>query len=109
MKMVAGDSFPISFYTLLFPKSGTLPPLGVLSLLDQVAGVYKQTSPPAHATITRKNGTENVFTWRNKAGVKWDLILDTEDSESPNCFKNRSWPTLPCPESGEVVKFKVRE
>ena len=81
--------------------------MAVLSLLDKVAGVYKQTSPPAHATITRKNGTENVFTWRNKAGVKWDLVLDTEDSESPNCLKNRSWPTLPCPESGEVVKFKV--
>ena len=87
----------------------------MLSLLDQVAGVYKQTSPPAHATITRKNGTENVFTWRNKAGVKWDLILDTEDSESPNCLKIRPWPTLFCawePDyvtTADVVKFKVRE
>ena len=90
--------------------------MAVLSLLDKVAGVYKQTSPPAHATITRKNGTENVFTWKNKAGVKWDLVLDTEDSESQNCLKIRPWPTLPCEsdvESGvttaDVVKFKVRE
>ena len=39
-----------------------------------------------YVTISKRN--ENVFTWKNKAGVEWHLILARE-------------------ESGGVVKFKV--
>ena len=39
-----------------------------------------------YVTISKRN--ENVFTWKNKAGVEWLLTLDGE-------------------ESGGVVKFKV--
>ena len=39
-----------------------------------------------YVSISKRN--ENVFNWKNKAGVEWHLILDGE-------------------ESGGVVKFKV--
>ena len=83
-------------------------------ILDQTVGVYKQTSPPAdngsqQVTIALKSGAENTFTWKYKNGTKWDLILYEGENESPNCLKTRSWPTLPCNESGAVSvrKFKV--
>ena len=42
-----------------------------------------QTSPPAfndwhHVSISKKD--EKLFTWKNKAGVEWDLILTGEES-----------------------------
>ena len=51
-----------------------------------------QFSPPASnkwhdVSISKKSG--EVFPWKNRAGVKWDLILVGE-------------------ESGGVVKFEVR-
>ena len=51
-----------------------------------------QFSPPAFnkwhdVSISKKSG--EVFTWKNRAGVEWDLILVGE-------------------ESGGVVKFEVR-
>ena len=59
--------------------------------IDQVEGDYVQTQPPAsndwhYVNVSRKDG--KLFTWKNKAGVEWDLILIGE-------------------ESGEVVKFEV--
>ena len=86
----------------------------MMRIHDDVVGVYKQTSPPAdngsqQVTIALKSGAENTFTWKYKNGTKWDLILYEGENESPNCLKTRSWPTLPCNESGavSVQKFKV--
>ena len=58
-----------------------------LGLIDQVEGDYVQTSPPAsnewhYVRISKKK--ENVFTWKNKAGVEWDLILTGKEK---NGFK----------------------
>ena len=55
-----------------------------------------QSSPPPsnewhYVTISKKVGSQNIFTWRNKAGVEWDLIYLEEESSSG------------------VLKFKVGE
>ena len=44
-----------------------------------------QTSPEAsnnwhYVSISRQNSSLNIFTWKNKAGVKWDLIYVEEES-----------------------------
>ena len=46
-----------------------------------------QSSPPPsnnwhYVSIRGKIGSENIFTWRNKAGVEWDLILVEDDWKS---------------------------
>ena len=38
-----------------------------------------------YVTISKRN--ENVFTWKNKAGVEWSLILDGEESGGEGKFK----------------------
>ena len=62
---------------------------------DTVEGDYEQTSPQSsnnwhHVTISRKIGSKNSFTWKNMAGVEWDL-------------------TFLGVESGGVLKFEVGE
>merc|ERR1711934_124680 len=62
---------------------GTPPPTPTTGLIDQVEGDYVQSSPPAsndwhYVSISKKE--ENVFTWKNKAGVEWDLVLSGEES-----------------------------
>merc|ERR1711934_525870 len=59
------------------------PPTPTTGLIDQVEGDYVQSSPPAsndwhYVSICKKE--ENVFTWKNKAGVGWDLVLSGEES-----------------------------
>jgi len=59
------------------------PPTPTTGLIDQVEGDYVQSSPPAsndwhYVSISKKE--ENVFTWKNKAGVEWDLVLSGEES-----------------------------
>merc|ERR1712055_51975 len=49
------------------------PPTPTTGLIDQVEGDYVQSSPPAsndwhYVSISKKE--ENVFTWKNKAGVE---------------------------------------
>ena len=44
-----------------------------------------QTSPEAsnnwhYVSISRQNSSLNIFTWKNKAGVEWDLIFVEEES-----------------------------
>ena len=38
-----------------------------------------------YVTISKRN--ENLFTWKNKAGVEWHLILDGEESGGEVKFK----------------------
>jgi len=50
-----------------------------------VEGDFVQSSPPPsndwhYVTIRAQNGSENLFTWKNRAGVEWDLILVEEES-----------------------------
>merc|ERR1712037_77882 len=52
-----------------------------------VEGNYVQSSPPPsntwhYVSIRGQTGSENIFTWRNKAGVEWDLILVEDDWKS---------------------------
>merc|ERR1712098_683973 len=59
-------------------------------LIDRVEGDYVQTSPPAsnewhYVRISKKK--ENVFTWKNKAGVEWDLVLSGDESGGRVTFK----------------------
>merc|ERR1711990_371703 len=59
------------------------PPTPTTGLIDQVEGDYVQSSPPAsndwhHVSISKKE--ENVFIWKNKAGVEWDLVFSGEES-----------------------------
>ena len=51
-----------------------------------VEGNYTQSSPPPsndwhYVNIRGQNGSANVFTWKNKAGVEWDLIFVEEYSQ----------------------------
>ena len=60
----------------------------------QVEGEYEQTSPPSSndwhfVTISAKEGSGKVFTWKNKAGVSWELEFIREE------------------ENGAVLVFKV--
>jgi len=62
------------------PPSSAGPTTG---LIDQVEGEYVQTQPPAsndwhYVSISKKE--ENIFTWKNKAGVEWDLLQPKESS-----------------------------
>ena len=50
-----------------------------------VEGNYVQSSPPPsndwhYVSIRGQNGSENIFLWKNKAGVEWDLIFVEEES-----------------------------
>ena len=61
-----------------------------LGLIDQVEGDYVQSSPPAsndwhYVSIIKKK--ENVFTWRNKAGVEWGLTFVEEELSGVLKFK----------------------
>ena len=63
-------------------------------LKGKVEGEYEQTSPPASndwhfVTISAKPGSGKVFTWKNKAGVSWELEFIREE------------------ENGAVLVFKV--
>ena len=63
----------------------------MLSGLKQlVEGSYEQSSPPPsndwhYVSIRGQNGSENIFTWKNKAGVEWDLIF--VEKENSGVFK----------------------
>ena len=51
-----------------------------------------QTSPEAsnswhYVSISRQKRSLNFFTWKNKAGVKWDLIFVEEESSGVFKFK----------------------
>merc|ERR1712203_80819 len=53
------------------------PPTPTTGLIDQVEGNYVQSSPPAsndwhYVSISKK---EDVFPWKTKAGVEWDLVF----------------------------------
>merc|ERR1711936_1445122 len=66
------------------------PPTPTTGLIDQVEGDYVQSSPPAsndwhHVSISKKE--ENVFTWKNKAGVEWDLVFSGEERDGGVIFK----------------------
>jgi len=71
---------------VLPPKMTPAPPSSAgptTGLMDQVEGEYVQTQPPAsndwhYVNITKKE-VDN-FTWKNKAGVEWDLIQPKESS-----------------------------
>ena len=51
----------------------------ILPGLDEIVeGNYEQTLPPSsnswhYVTISKKMGSEKVFTWRNMAAREWDL------------------------------------
>jgi len=50
-----------------------------------VEGDYVQSSPPPsndwhYVSIRGQSGSENLFSWKNKAGVEWDLIFVEEES-----------------------------
>ena len=52
-----------------------------------VEGDYVQSSPPPsndwhYVSIRGQSGSENLFSWKNKAGVEWDLILVEDDWRS---------------------------
>merc|ERR1712186_67445 len=76
---------------------GSLPlclaqPTSNLGLKDIVEGDYMQTSPPAsndwhYVTIRGQISSQNIFTWRNKAGVEWDLIFLEEESSGVYKFE----------------------
>merc|ERR1712055_575262 len=66
------------------------PPTPTTGLIDQVEGDYVQSSPPAsndwhYVSISKKE--ENVFTWKNKAGVEWDLVFSGEERDGAVRFK----------------------
>ena len=67
-----------------------------LGLINQVEGDYVQSSPPAsndwhYVSISKKE--ENVFTWKNKAGVEWGLTFIEEESSGVLKFKvGEKWP-----------------
>ena len=70
----------------------------MLSGLKQlVEGSYEQSSPPPsndwhYASISR-SGAENSFTWKNKAGVEWELTFVGEESSGVLKFKvGEKWP-----------------
>ena len=63
---------------------------GVCVQVVQVEGEYERASPSNdwhYVTISKKN--ENVFIWKNKAGVEWDLTLDGEERVGVLRFKVR--------------------
>merc|ERR1712055_271032 len=65
------------------------PPTPTTGLIDQVEGNYVQSSPPAsndwhYVSISKK---ENVFTWKNKAGVEWDLVFSGEERDGAVRFE----------------------
>ena len=48
-------------------------------------GDYVQSSPPPsndwhYVSIRGQSGSENLFSWKNKAGIEWDLIFVEEES-----------------------------
>ena len=50
-----------------------------------VEGDYVQSSPPPsndwhYVSIRAQSGSENLFSWKNKAGVDWGLIFVEEVS-----------------------------
>jgi len=60
---------------------------GIEGLKSIVEGNYVQSSPPPsniwhYVSIRSQTGSENIFTWRNKAGVEWDIILVEDDWKS---------------------------
>jgi len=60
---------------------------GIEGFKSIIEGNYVQSSPPPsntwhYVSIRGKIGSENIFTWRNKAGVEWDLILVEDDWKS---------------------------
>jgi hypothetical protein len=60
---------------------------GIQGFKSIIEGNYVQSSPPPsnnwhYVSIRGKIGSENIFTWRNKAGVEWDLILVEDDWKS---------------------------
>merc|ERR1719222_1836629 len=69
---------------------GTPPPTPTTGLIEQVEGDYVQSSPPAsndwhYVRISKKE--ENVFTWKNKAGVEWDLVFSGEERDGAVRFE----------------------
>jgi hypothetical protein len=59
--------------------------LGCVGLNHMVEGDYVQSSPPPsndwhYVSIRAQSGSENLFSWKNKAGVEWDLIFVEEES-----------------------------
>ena len=63
-----------------------------LGFKDKVEGDYVQTSPPAsndwhYVSIRGQISSQNIFTWKNKAGVEWDLIFIEEESSGVYKFE----------------------
>ena len=64
-------------------------------LLEKVEGDYIQSLPPPsndwhYVTISRlpsSGGAENSFTWKNKAGVEWELTFIGEERSGVLKFK----------------------
>lgn len=64
----------------------------ITGLKDIVEGDYVQTSPPAsndwhYVSIRGQISSQNIFTWKNKAGVEWDLIFIEEESSGVYKFE----------------------
>ena len=74
---------PYSCYITHSSPGASETPLGVEQL---VSGDYEQTSPPAsndwhYVSIMKQTGSKNSFTWKNRAGVEWELIFIEEESD----------------------------
>ena len=59
-----------------------------------------QSSPPPsndwhYVSIRGQKGSENLFLWKNKAGVEWDLVLGGDESGGRLTFKVRKTKTKP--------------
>merc|ERR1711928_102771 len=74
-----------------FPSSPR--PTPSTGVKEKVEGDYEQSSPPSSndwlfVKITAKSGSDKVFTWKNKAGVTWELILtNMEGNDGVLVFK----------------------
>jgi len=75
------------------PSTSATPlPSPAPGLLDIVEGDYVQSSPPPsndwhYASISSSVGAENSFTWKNKAGIEWELTFIGEESSGVLMFK----------------------
>ena len=72
-----------------------------------------QISPPAsndwhYMSIKEKISSQNIFTWKNKAGVEWDLTFIEEESSGVYKFevgKLKNWQN----HRFHLFKFQVGE
>jgi len=76
----------LSFF-IVINRISQASPKGLKQLIE---GSYEQSSTPPsndwhYVNIRCQNGSENIFTWKNKAGVEWDLIF--VEKENSGVFK----------------------